>query len=173
MSCGSETNPSDLDHSFHFLIHSVHDDVQLCQWLRTKQGTLKLGDFNRAEIMDYNIEKNEYCRYNNGKAYGNVSPGVNPNVDSGLSIPPSLYPSPFGSLIHSTVHRRSLLNRTWTKRLISFRSAIIYMRCSLGCGTFTTMTTTMKSRNLSSTESELLWIHVGKREATSNPNWWM
>jgi hypothetical protein len=51
----------------------VHDDVQLCQWLRTRDGTLKLGDFNRAEVMDYNIEKKEYCRYDNGHAYGNVS----------------------------------------------------------------------------------------------------
>lgn len=49
----------------------VHDDVQLCQWLRTRNGTLKLGDFNRAEIMDYNEEKGEYCRYNNGHSYGN------------------------------------------------------------------------------------------------------
>ncbi|KAG7337705.1 serine/threonine kinase [Nitzschia inconspicua] len=49
----------------------VHDDVQPCQWLRTKEGILKLGDFNRAEIMDYNTEKQEYCRYKNGHAYGN------------------------------------------------------------------------------------------------------
>jgi hypothetical protein len=54
----------------------VHDDVQLCQWLRTRDGTLKLGDFNRAEIMDYDIEKKEYCRYNNGHAFGNVSSSV-------------------------------------------------------------------------------------------------
>lgn len=58
--------------SFH-LPFSVHDDVQLCQWLRTQDGTIKLGDFNRAEIMDFNMEKKEYCRYNNGHAYGNVS----------------------------------------------------------------------------------------------------
>eukprot|EP00980_Cylindrotheca_fusiformis_P012565 scaffold3084_cov144-Cylindrotheca_fusiformis.AAC.13 len=49
----------------------VHDDVQLCQWLRKKDGTLKLGDFNRAEIMDYNVEKNEYCKYVNGECFGN------------------------------------------------------------------------------------------------------
>ena len=36
---------------------SVHDDVQLCQWLRTEDGRLKLGDFNRAEVMAYNAEK--------------------------------------------------------------------------------------------------------------------
>jgi hypothetical protein len=51
----------------------VHDDVQLCQWLRTRDGTIKLGDFNRAEVMNYNMEKKEYCRYSNGQAYGNVS----------------------------------------------------------------------------------------------------
>ncbi len=49
----------------------VHDDVQLCQWLRTRDGRLKLGDFNRAEIMQYNTEKNKYCKYWNGDCYGN------------------------------------------------------------------------------------------------------
>lgn len=49
----------------------VHDDVQLCQWLRTRDDRLVLGDFNRAEIMDWNEEKGEYCMYNNGYAYGN------------------------------------------------------------------------------------------------------
>ena len=52
---------------------SVHDDIQLCQWLRKRDGTLKLGDFNRAEIMDYDEEGGEYCLYNNGHGYGNVS----------------------------------------------------------------------------------------------------
>ena len=51
----------------------VHDDVQLCQWLQTMDGTLKLGDFNRAEVMEYNDQKKEYCKYNNGDCYGNVS----------------------------------------------------------------------------------------------------
>ena len=50
----------------------VHDDVQLCQWLRTRDGRLVLGDFNRAQIMDWNEEKGEYCMYNNGYAFGNV-----------------------------------------------------------------------------------------------------
>jgi len=49
----------------------VHDDVQLCQWLRTKRGTLVLGDFNRAEIMNWDHEKEAYCRYSNGLSYGN------------------------------------------------------------------------------------------------------
>ena len=53
--------------------YRVHDDVQLCQWLRLPSGKLKLGDFNRAEIMTYNVEKQQYCKYNNGRSYGNVS----------------------------------------------------------------------------------------------------
>jgi hypothetical protein len=56
--------------TFHF---SVHDDVQLCQWLRKKDGKLKLGDFNRADIMTFNEEEGEYCKYNNGQGFGNVS----------------------------------------------------------------------------------------------------
>ena len=51
----------------------MHDDIQPCQWLKTKDGVLKLGDFNRAEIMDWNDQKKEYCSYNNGAGYGNVS----------------------------------------------------------------------------------------------------
>ena len=49
----------------------VHDDIQLCQWLRTKDGTLKLGDFNRAEVMLWDEKEQKYCTYNNGKGYGN------------------------------------------------------------------------------------------------------
>ena len=32
---------------------------------------MKMGDFNRAEFPDFNPEKGEYCKYNNGAAYGN------------------------------------------------------------------------------------------------------
>jgi len=49
----------------------VHDDVQLGQWLQAGDGILKLGDFNRAEVMDYNEKEEEYCRYYNGGCYGN------------------------------------------------------------------------------------------------------
>jgi len=49
----------------------VHDDVQLCQWLKKDDGTLKLGDFNRAEVMEYNTKKERYCKYVNGESYGN------------------------------------------------------------------------------------------------------
>ncbi|CAJ1942930.1 unnamed protein product [Cylindrotheca closterium] len=49
----------------------VHDDVQLCQWLRTKDGFLKLGDFNRAEVMNFNSTSGEYCKYQNGPGFGN------------------------------------------------------------------------------------------------------
>mmetsp|Transcript_60308 Transcript_60308/g.72499 ORF Transcript_60308/g.72499 Transcript_60308/m.72499 type:complete len:331 (-) Transcript_60308:20-1012(-) len=49
----------------------VHDDIQLCQFLRNKAGVMKLNDFNRAEIMLFDEEKGEYCRYKNGAAYGN------------------------------------------------------------------------------------------------------
>eukprot|EP00546_Thalassionema_frauenfeldii_P013696 CAMPEP_0178920390 /NCGR_PEP_ID=MMETSP0786-20121207/14979_1 /TAXON_ID=186022 /ORGANISM="Thalassionema frauenfeldii, Strain CCMP 1798" /LENGTH=503 /DNA_ID=CAMNT_0020594453 /DNA_START=77 /DNA_END=1588 /DNA_ORIENTATION=+ len=49
----------------------VHDDVQLCQWLRTRDNRLVLGDFNRAEIMKWNADKDEYCNHNNGYSFGN------------------------------------------------------------------------------------------------------
>jgi hypothetical protein len=47
----------------------VHDDVQMCQWLRTPNGRLKLGDFNRARIMSWDLLKGEYCKFNNGEAF--------------------------------------------------------------------------------------------------------
>jgi len=49
----------------------VHDDVQLCQWMTTADGKLKLGDFNRATIMQWDEIKEGYCKFNNGMAYGN------------------------------------------------------------------------------------------------------
>ena len=51
----------------------IHNDIQLQQWLRTEEGTLKLGDFNRATIPDWDIKKNRYCEYSTGAAFGNVS----------------------------------------------------------------------------------------------------
>jgi serine/threonine protein kinase len=47
----------------------VHDDVQMCQWLRTPDGRLKLGDFNRATIMSWDLLRGEYCKFNNGNAF--------------------------------------------------------------------------------------------------------
>jgi len=50
----------------------VHDDIQLCQWLRQPHnGNFILGDFNRAHIMKYNPHTNQYCKYHNGMGYGN------------------------------------------------------------------------------------------------------
>jgi hypothetical protein len=50
----------------------VHNDIQLRQWLRTREGTLKLGDFNRAKVLDWNFKKQQYCKFSNGAAFGNV-----------------------------------------------------------------------------------------------------
>jgi Protein tyrosine and serine/threonine kinase len=61
------------------LLHSypdgviVHDDIQLSQYLVSADGTLKLNDFNRAEIMLFNEKDKEYCRYRNNPGHGDVS----------------------------------------------------------------------------------------------------
>ena len=68
----------------HSFLSSVHDDVQLCQWLRTRDGRLKLGDFNRAEVMEFDIDKQKYCPYYNGDCYGNVSSSIEQNVSARL-----------------------------------------------------------------------------------------
>jgi len=49
----------------------VHDDIQLCQWLRTSDGTIKLNDFNRAEVLYWDERKDKYCKYRNGRGHGN------------------------------------------------------------------------------------------------------
>ena len=51
----------------------IHNDIQLQQWLRTDEGTLKLGDFNRASIPDWDMKEKRYCKYSTGAAFGNVS----------------------------------------------------------------------------------------------------
>ena len=48
----------------------VHDDIQLSQFLFTKDNKIKLNDFNRGEVMLYNEKKGEYCRYKNGPGGG-------------------------------------------------------------------------------------------------------
>lgn len=53
----------------------VHDDVQLSQWLRRRDGSIVLGDFNRAKVLGWeeNGGEGRWCKYNNGPAVGNVS----------------------------------------------------------------------------------------------------
>ena len=57
----------------------VHDDIQLPQYLVTKEGkkdwrsaevVVKLNDFNRGVFMQYDEEHHEYCRYRNGPGAG-------------------------------------------------------------------------------------------------------
>ncbi len=45
---------------------SVHDDVQVAQWLKTPDQRLKFGDFNRAMILKYDSKGEEYCQYSTG-----------------------------------------------------------------------------------------------------------
>jgi len=51
----------------------IHDDVQLCQWLWDKNGKLRLGDFNRAELSLWSEKDQKYCKHYNGMGWGNVS----------------------------------------------------------------------------------------------------
>lgn len=68
-----------------FIANSVHDDIQLCQWLKTKDGRLKFGDFNRAEAMEWDGKEEEYCKYYNGGCWGNVSDLFMPSFPAGFS----------------------------------------------------------------------------------------
>jgi len=49
----------------------VHNDIQLCQYLINRYGQMKLNDFNRAEILLWDRETEEYCRYRSGFVFGN------------------------------------------------------------------------------------------------------
>lgn len=51
----------------------VHGDIHPVQWLRSDDGTLKLNDFNNAEILDWSREKNSYCNVDRGFWGGMVS----------------------------------------------------------------------------------------------------
>jgi len=52
----------------------VHDDVHLEQFLVTEDHQhIKMQDFNRAEIMLWDEDNQEYCRYLNGPGHGEVS----------------------------------------------------------------------------------------------------
>jgi len=48
----------------------VHDDLDLGQYLRTRDGRLKLNDFNRAKPLLYDSVKGEHCKYYNGPIGG-------------------------------------------------------------------------------------------------------
>ena len=50
----------------------VHDDIQLCQFLWTDKTktSVKLNDFNRAEIMLWDEQARAYCKYKNGRGHG-------------------------------------------------------------------------------------------------------
>ena len=41
----------------------VHDDIQLAQWLKTPNKTIKFGDFNRMVALPYNSKTGKYCKY--------------------------------------------------------------------------------------------------------------
>lgn len=53
----------------------IHDDIQLSQFLWTDETktAVKLNDFNRAEVMFWDEDHEEYCKYRNGKGHGDVS----------------------------------------------------------------------------------------------------
>jgi serine/threonine protein kinase len=48
----------------------VHDDIQMPQFLLTADKRIKLNDFNRAEVMLFDEENNEYCKYRNNPGHG-------------------------------------------------------------------------------------------------------
>ena len=75
----------------------VHDDIQLPQFLMTSDGedkkfdsselVVRLNDFNRAEVMLFDEENQEYCKYRNGKGHGTVSFAVCGQFHRSVELP--------------------------------------------------------------------------------------
>jgi serine/threonine protein kinase len=41
----------------------VHGDIYVDQWMRTRNGKIKLNDFNLGQILDWNPSKQHYCKF--------------------------------------------------------------------------------------------------------------
>jgi hypothetical protein len=41
----------------------VNDDLQVFQWVVCKDGNIKLNDFNNAIILEWDTQKQEYCKF--------------------------------------------------------------------------------------------------------------
>jgi serine/threonine protein kinase len=50
----------------------VHQDIKPAQFLLSSNGKVKLNDFNKAHIMSWDAEKNEYCSFHYGRPNGVV-----------------------------------------------------------------------------------------------------
>jgi len=67
----------------------THNDVQLCQYLYSKDNKLTLNDFNRAEIMLWDEDENKYCKYRSGRGHGTLrSPEeyIDANLDEKIDV---------------------------------------------------------------------------------------
>ena len=64
----------------------VNGDIHPVQWLWSVQGTTKLNDFNNADLMDWNVESNEFCKLKRGKWGGMVSFKTNSYVATGATL---------------------------------------------------------------------------------------
>ena len=49
----------------------IHGDIHPVQYLRAVDGTIKLNDFNNAEIMEWGVDANVYCKSDRG-AWGGM-----------------------------------------------------------------------------------------------------
>lgn len=86
---GDEKEHSNVRLFFFVFCHSIHFDVQLCQWLQTVDDQLKLGDFNRAQFPLFDPAKQEYCKEYESQGYGNYrSPEeyANQGVDEKIDV---------------------------------------------------------------------------------------
>jgi serine/threonine protein kinase len=45
----------------------VHGDIYVDQWLRARNGKIKLNDFNLGHILDWNPIEQDYCKFDGGK----------------------------------------------------------------------------------------------------------
>lgn len=113
----------------------VHGDVHPVQWLQAADGTIKLNDFNNAELLDFDLGYGDYCKKDRGVWGGKVcririsvsyfvcSASTAP-VSSSIKciLPLSCYSIPFPS----TDPQKNSWENPLTTRLISLAWATTY-----------------------------------------------
>lgn len=91
----------------------VHADVQLGQFFRGRDGMIKIVDYNRAEPLLYDRDREEYCAWANGPPGDGTLRAPEENVDAPLtegidvySLGNALYGVLTGTTVLEDVHDR-------------------------------------------------------------------
>ena len=85
----------------------VHNDIQYLQFLIDENKHAHFSDFNRAAPMRWDEEKNEYCKYHEGYAYGEVR---SPEEYTEELVDEKSDVYSFGNVLYSLITRRDVFD---------------------------------------------------------------